>query len=340
MKSIALFNNKGGVGKTTTLCNIASFLARERGKRVLVVDADPQCNATIYITPSEQLEAIYSRGSSRTVYNVFDLPRKGRGYISAEHIPVVGNTAFGFDTIIGDTRMALLEDFLGGDWLNSTGGGERGLNTTFVFKDLLHKLSARYDYVFFDVGPSLGALNRCVLLCVDFFVIPMSSDIFSLKAVDNIATSLDKWQTQLERGLEEYKATNGEAYTSGDEAVAFRLSFLGFILQQYKARTHSGEKKPVKAYDRIISLMPQHICEKMRPFTRIEADEDALRLGEITALNSLVPLSQSAHKPIFCLEAADGVLGAHFARVREYKEQVIRPIVDRLEHNIAQHGLA
>jgi cellulose biosynthesis protein BcsQ len=46
MRSIAFFNNKGGVGKTTLLCNVAAFLAREKDKKVLIVDADPQCNAT------------------------------------------------------------------------------------------------------------------------------------------------------------------------------------------------------------------------------------------------------------------------------------------------------
>ena len=48
MKSIAVFNNKGGVGKTTLLCNIAAML-KDRGKRILLIDADPQCNATIYL---------------------------------------------------------------------------------------------------------------------------------------------------------------------------------------------------------------------------------------------------------------------------------------------------
>ncbi len=46
MIALAMFNNKGGVGKTTLTCNIASFLAKKENKRVLVIDCDPQCNAT------------------------------------------------------------------------------------------------------------------------------------------------------------------------------------------------------------------------------------------------------------------------------------------------------
>ncbi len=59
MKSIAIFNNKGGVGKTTLLCNLAAFLATERRRKVLVVDADPQCNATQLTFDDEETEELY-----------------------------------------------------------------------------------------------------------------------------------------------------------------------------------------------------------------------------------------------------------------------------------------
>lgn len=55
MKSITVFNNKGGVGKTTVLCNLAAYLALRRNKKVLIVDADPQCNATNYLGESTHL---------------------------------------------------------------------------------------------------------------------------------------------------------------------------------------------------------------------------------------------------------------------------------------------
>jgi len=54
MKSIVVFNNKGGVGKTTLLCNLASFLSIKRGKRVLIIDADPQCNSSTYLVDIEE----------------------------------------------------------------------------------------------------------------------------------------------------------------------------------------------------------------------------------------------------------------------------------------------
>lgn len=59
MLSIAMFNNKGGVGKTTLLCNLASYLQKDCGKKVLVVDADPQCNSTTYALDEDSFYDVY-----------------------------------------------------------------------------------------------------------------------------------------------------------------------------------------------------------------------------------------------------------------------------------------
>src|ERR1019366_10732360 len=60
MKSICFFNNKGGVGKTTLICNVASYLATHHRQRVLIVDADPQCNSTQLILGDERVAACYN----------------------------------------------------------------------------------------------------------------------------------------------------------------------------------------------------------------------------------------------------------------------------------------
>ncbi|MDO5425483.1 MAG: ParA family protein, partial [Eubacteriales bacterium] len=59
MKAISIFNNKGGVGKTTLLCNLAAYMQKRLGKKVLVIDADPQCNTTTYVLDEEQFINVY-----------------------------------------------------------------------------------------------------------------------------------------------------------------------------------------------------------------------------------------------------------------------------------------
>ena len=205
MKSIAIFNNKGGVGKTTLLCNMASSLKKQFGKRVLIIDADPQCNATLYLFSDNQIEDFYGPNSSyKTIYHIVQPYKKGKGYLNKDNFPIEYSEGFDVDCIIGDTRFAVLEDFLSSDWLASKSGEERALDTTFVFKNLLQQLEDSYDYVLFDVGPSLGAINRCVLLSCEYFIIPMSSDIFCIKAIENIAESLHEWKEEFNRCLEEY----------------------------------------------------------------------------------------------------------------------------------------
>lgn len=340
MISIAIFNNKGGVGKTTLLCNLAAYLSIKKNKRVLVVDADPQCNATIYVTPNEQLEEYYTNSKNQTIFDVIKPLQKGNDYLAKEKFPILKGYNFNFDVVLGDPKMAILEDFLSKDWIDGKNGEPRGLKTTLVFYDFLKKLEDQYDYVFFDVGPSLGAINRCVLLACDFFLMPMSSDIFSLKVVDNISDSLTEWKKLINKGLEEYASSDGDgAYKIGEKEVAINLSFLGYIYQQYTAKTKNGEKRPVNAYENIIKKMNTTISKKLKSFFDGKLTDANLKLGEIPTLNSLIPLSQVAHKPIFELSGRDGVVGAHFSKVREYAD-VISRLEQKIQENLDAYEMA
>lgn len=256
----------------------------------------------------------------------------------AQHeIPIVHSDGFGVDCIIGDTRFAVLEDFLSAEWLSGRGGEERALNTTFVFKDLVQKLSDRYDYIFFDIGPSLGAINRAVLLACDYFIIPMSSDIFSIKAIENISESLHEWKDDFHRNLNEYHRKENEEYKVGNSSVHFQLKFMGYVNQQYTIKRVEGQARPVKAYDTIIKRMPSIITSKLSEFIPKQFDLNKLTLGEIPNLHSLIPLSQSANKPIFNLNGRDGVVGAHFKKVADFKG-VICKISGHILTNIEEYG--
>lgn len=328
MKSIVIFNNKGGVGKSTLLCNLASYLFHRKGKRIAVIDADPQCNATSYMFPYPEIEEIYSK-SSGTIYDIIKPLKRGRGFID-NTLPIRTSPHFGIDVIVGDPQLSLTEDFLSKDWIDAKGGEFRGLQTTLVFKDLLSKL-ADYDYVFFDVGPSLGALNRSVLASCDFFIVPMSSDIFSIQALENISKTLKEWKLELDKGLENYFTKENEPFTINNNPVSWNLQFAGYVTQQYTAKTSGGLKQPVNAYEKIIKKISPAVSKYLLPINSKQLESP--QIGEITNLHSLIPLSQNSSVPIFNLKKIDGVNGAHFNKVKEY-EETLSSITEKLFNNL------
>jgi len=328
MHSLVFFNNKGGVGKTTLLCNIAGYLALKLNKKVLVVDADPQCNATQSLFSEVEIDDVYKKGAF-TIESIVKPLSLGKGY--SEQFTPRRSSSFGVDVIPGDPKLALTEDLLATDWGQAIAGNVRGLRTTLIFRHLL-SYCTDYDFVLFDVGPSLGAINRSVLLANDFFVTPMSTDIFSLKALENISLSLSKWRKQFENAIH-----NTEELTEvGLNSLEWNLKFLGFVSQQYTAKKDAnGQTRAVKAFDQIMKKVPtsikKELVEKLQPqYLNID-----YALGSIPTLHSLIPLSQNSRRPIFALRAADGVVGAHFAKVTEF-EQTIHLIVQHLLKNITK----
>lgn len=294
--SVCFFNNKGGVGKTSLVANLAAQLGLNCGARVLVVDADPQCNLTQYVlTDDEFVDAYADESNTASIYSVIHPLSVGKGY--SERLPIRTAKAFGFDLVLGDPRLALKEDLLAQDWRDARSGGTRGLRTTFVFSDLIQK-STEYDFVFFDMGPSLGAINRAILLAANYFVVPMSIDIFSLWAIKNISEALRVWNRDLENGL---KLAEDPAELDMRLNLK-RLSFLGYVTQQHKERTESGSPRIVEAYNTISTKIPAEI---QRHFGGLFAARDiAPHLGDIKHLASLAPKSQTLHAPMINVTAS------------------------------------
>lgn len=324
MKAVCFFTNKGGVGKTTLVCNLAGFLSRELGRKVALIDADPQANATQYMFAEEDLEEIYDLATEETIYDFARPLSQGKGYSSELHVKT--STSFGIDVVLGDPRLALLEDFLAADWSTS---GIRSLRSTYVFREMLSHLSD-YDYVFFDMGPSLGSINRAALIASDFFVIPVSIDIFSIRAISNIAEWLSKWRRTLEQKL----AFVDEPEDLDVEDIELRLKLLGHVNQQYTAKRDSkGQRRAVRAFEKIMRDIPSAIERGLRKPAADDPDGIDFLLGEIPNLHSLVPMSQTSRKPIFCLKSADGVVGAHFTKVSESYD-IFSGIAGRFEENV------
>ncbi|MCL2778687.1 MAG: ParA family protein [Polyangiaceae bacterium] len=313
------------MGKTTLACNVASCLALEHKLNVLLVDADPQCNATQLVLPEELTEQIYHTGGS----GVDSLNEVLKPLLAGDASPNVGFTPaaadtnrFGVSVLPGHPQIALLEDQLSQGWTNLIGGNLGGARVSNWNTHLLCNIQPKYDLIVYDVGPSLGALNRSVLLGVDFFVAPMGCDIFSLIGIANIAEWLTRWHQQYETGLAQCEQNHGkELWQYAIKKSASEMSrFVGYTVQQYITKTIRNKKRPTSAYEQILEEIPANIQEHLTGMVGGSLRQENLRLGDVPHMYSLVPLAQSARAPIHQLVSGDGLNGGQFSQQDDYKE--------------------
>lgn len=338
MKAIAFFNNKGGVGKTTLACNVVSFLNQYKNKRVLLIDADPQCNATQAMLSDELCEAIYMEESKQyqTLFSCLAPVSYGESSVDTSINPLLGSgNRFQTDIVPGHPRMSIIEDKLSDAWSDLQGREPRGYRVTSRCHQLLLALKNRYDLVIFDVGPSLGALNRSVILSCDFIVTPFGCDIFSLLGIRNISGWIEGWKRQYDRSINDGKTDHPDIFARfpiiDDTTTKFR--FAGYSVQQYVTRTFKTGRRPVKSYDRIMQKIPSTVSESMAFLTPDKLTAQDLELGHIPNLYSLIPMAQSAKAPIHSLTNADGLVGSQYNQVRSYAD-LLSSLCDKILVNI------
>lgn len=322
-RAICFFNNKGGVGKTTLVANLAAQLGLNLGQKILIVDADPQCNLTQYVLSDKEFETTYGGLSATgTIYDVIHPLSIGKGY--SKELPIRTITRFGFDAIIGDPRLALKEDLLAQDWRDAKAGGIRGLRTTFLFSNLIERAAENYDFIFFDMGPSLGAINRSILLSADHFVVPMSIDIFSLWAIRNIGQALNVWQNELANGI---RFAEDPSELPKNRVKGRSLGFLGYVTQQHKEKSENKVARVVEAYNAIRKQLPQAVANVLKSYYPSIGFNP--HLGDIKHLASLAPKSQTLHTPMITV-----TLKGSYTVTRSQARQIYETIAERFFENL------
>jgi cellulose biosynthesis protein BcsQ len=341
MKTICFFNNKGGVGKTTLTCNIAASFAQRLRRRVLVIDCDPQCNATQLIIGDQRTAEYYfpervTDAGFSTILDVVNPIQEGDSEINGNVNPLLGSqNRFGVDLIAGHPRLSVVEDKLSQAWNSVIGGDVGGLRQTNWCSALLHILDNRYDVAFVDLGPSLGSINRSVLLGSDYFVTPLGSDVFSIVGVRNIAEWLNQWAGFYDRGLDTSNRISGGAldrYATVRRTVQIRQGYIGYTLQQYITKSKGGIRRPTVAFDRILNRVPTEISQSLGGFFAPGLSMREAKLGDVPNMFSIIPLAQSANVPIMSLESSDGLVGAQFKQKEEYAN-----ILARLSSSLAKN---
>ncbi|HKK87899.1 MAG TPA: ParA family protein [Saprospiraceae bacterium] len=168
---ISLLNHKGGVGKTTSAINLGAGLA-ELGKRVLLVDLDPQANLTVSL-------GIPNNGA--TIYEAV------RGESDPEPVEIKKN----LDVIISTLDLSGAEMEL----INEAG-------REYILKEIFDPLAEEYDYILIDCPPSLGLLTLNALTCSDHVVIPLQTEFLALQGLAKIKQIIDKVKFRLNKKLD------------------------------------------------------------------------------------------------------------------------------------------
>jgi chromosome partitioning protein len=163
---IAIANQKGGVGKTTTAINLSAAFARA-GKRVLLIDLDPQANSSLTFLAHEGIE--------QSVYELLIEPE-----VNYQDVIKSTNVA-NLDVLPSKINLAKFESKLIGEF-----------DAPFRLKDRIEGLTRQYDCIFIDTPPTLGLITVNALVASDYLLIPIQPSYFALEGTDDLLETVEK----------------------------------------------------------------------------------------------------------------------------------------------------
>jgi len=175
-KIISVINQKGGVGKTTTVINLAAGLSI-KGKKILVIDLDPQGNATTGLGLSN------TESSEQTIYNVLNGNKK--------IMEVIQNTNFkNLNLITSNVDLSGLE-------VETAGDSRRAFKLKDELALILNDTRASYDYILIDCPPSLSLLTIMALVASDALVVPLQTEFFALEGLTQLMKTIERIKNNL-----------------------------------------------------------------------------------------------------------------------------------------------
>lgn len=316
-KIISIFNNKGGVGKSTTSFHLGWKLA-QLGKKVIFVDLDPQCNLTGLCLNNGQVESnkddkvfdLYLAGNIDNIHKSLSPVMESSGEkIQAPKLLAVQDS-LPLLLLPGNVDMASIESQLATSL--SLGTSMPAMqNIPGSFNELYRLIINEHnpDFIILDMSPSFGAINQVNLLISDYFICPTMPDVFSIMALDSLATTLPLWKKWAIRAevLELFKGDNViYEFQSKDP------KFIGIIISRFNVRAG----RPAASFQKYIDAIENKVKNVLVPalkkadmiLSQDKFDEASITnytIEKVQNFNTLIAISQQSRKPVYYLGKED-----------------------------------
>ncbi len=319
-KIISVFNNKGGVGKSTICWNLADALGRA-GKRVLLIDFDPQCNLSIAVLGEDAFVGTLPQQNVPygTTIRAF-LQRLIQGTGGEEVFFHKGEyTSENVSLVAGDFWLNIYADTLnvGNDLLAGTGLARYVALRRLV--EAAEQQDAPFDYVLVDLPPSFGSLVRAAFYASDYFIVPCTSDNFSVYCIGLIGQMVPAFVQDWQTGLARFKLANPQ-FTDFD--LLGQPKYAGWIFNGFDtarerrsaaeiaADAPVGERRMMRAdqtmHNRLVQAIEQlqtTLSGNITTYEPVSHNPIAnTRIGDIEDANVLIQNSLWLHVPLGQLE--------------------------------------
>lgn len=320
-KKIVLFNHKGGVSKTLTTYNIAWMIALQ-GKRVLLVDCDPQCNLSALIL-GDYFDDYYMAEGTKNL-NVKDGLKVA---FESRPEPI---SAIKCHCVEGNENLFLLPGHMDlSEYEPSLSLAMNNNNSMTALQNLpgalnrLISLCAEendIDYVFIDINPGLSAINQITFTLADRFIVPTNPDPFSLMALKTLLKVLPRWKSWAD-------STRPLLEDASYPLPVAEMKFLGEISQRFNRRNN----KPTASYSLMINDIKDFIngefSDKLKRCNMVCPSEE-YHLAEIPDFGAMLQKSNLLGIPVYCLPDNELPGGATFANTTAKRDEIKQIFMD------------